>query len=91
MPPSTHSLDLRKAILSALEDDAYDWRTVSGLARAVQASEHEIVNILDSMPDQIVRAAAADGRSLFTTRNHYEKTHGFGDKLLSALADKVVA
>ncbi|HZP16731.1 MAG TPA: hypothetical protein VFB00_02110 [Terriglobales bacterium] len=43
------------------------------------------------MSDQILRTTAADGQTLYTTRNHYEKTHDFGDKLLSALADKVVA
>jgi hypothetical protein len=43
------------------------------------------------MSDQIVRATTADGRTVFTTRNHYEKTHGLGDKILSVLADKIVA
>ena len=84
-------VDLKTAVLNALEDERYDWRTVTGLARSLDADRKDIIRVLKSMPDQIVRANADDGRVLFTTRSHYEKTHGFGDKLLSALADKVVA
>ena len=88
---SSPSLDLKQEVLNALEDDQFDWRTVGGLAKALGIGEQEIVGILDSLSDQVVRTNNGDGQSLFTTRSHYEKTHGFGDKLLSALADKVVA
>jgi hypothetical protein len=91
MPHSAHTTDLKTAVLKALEDERYDWRTISGLARALDVTDNEIVRTLGSVSDQIVRTTADDGRILFTTRDHYEKTHGFGDKLLSALADKVVA
>jgi hypothetical protein len=85
------AFDLKAAVVKALEDPRYDWRTLDGLVRSVGKRDAEILQILNSMPDQIVRATTADGRTVFTTRNHYEQTHGFGDKLLSALADKVVA
>lgn len=91
MPHTGTSLDLKTAVIQALEDERYDWRTVRGLARTLHISEQEITSVLDSSSDQIVRATSDDGRRLFTTRSHYQKTHGFGDKLLSALADKVVA
>jgi|SRR5580700_3907202 hypothetical protein len=91
MPQAAQAVDLKTAVLKALEDEQYDWRTISGLARTVDVSAKDITRTLESMSDQIVRATADDGRVLFTTRNHYEKTHGFRDKLLSALADKVVA
>jgi hypothetical protein len=91
MPQAGASLDLKTAVIRALEDERYDWRTLDGLATALGTSEREVLGVLNSIPDQIVRAASADGQSLFTTRSHYEKTHGFGDKILSALADKVVA
>jgi len=91
MPQAAPCLDLRAAVVQALEDDRYDWRTLGGIARATGAQNQEIVSVLNSMSDQILRTTAADGQTLYTTRNHYEKTHDFGDKLLSALADKVVA
>lgn len=84
-------MPLRSAVLQALEDDRYDWRTAKGLAKDLKIDEQEILAVLNSFPDQVVRATSGDGRILFTTRSHYEKTHGFGDRLLSALADKVVA
>jgi hypothetical protein len=91
-PPVGSILDLKAAIVKALEDQRYQWRTLDGIARTVKAtSEAEILRVLDSMPDQIVRTTTADGRTVFTTRNHYNETHGFGDKLLSVLTDKVVA
>lgn len=82
---------LRSGLVKALEDEKYDWRTVGGLAKELDITEAEVILLLTSMPDQIVRASDADGRSLFTTRNHYEQTHGLGDKVLSALADRIVA
>jgi hypothetical protein len=91
MPQAGASLDLKTALIKALEDERYDWRTILGLARALGTSEKEIIDLLNAFPDQVVRTTGADGQSLFTTRSHYEKTHGFRDKLLSALADKVVA
>jgi hypothetical protein len=90
-PPVGRAVDTRTLVVQALEDPRYDWRTLDGLVRATRISENDILALLNSMRDQIVRATTADGRTVFTTRNHYEKTHGFGDKLLSALADKVVA
>jgi hypothetical protein len=91
MPQTAQGVDLKTAVLKALEDERYDWRTIKGLAKATGAIETEIIPILASLSDQIVRSQDADGRSLFTTREHYQHTHGFGDRLLSALADRIVA
>ena len=89
--PAVPTSKVTVTVIQALEDPRYDWRTLEGLVRATGIRENDVLAILNSMRDQIVSATTADGRTVFTTRNHYEKTHGFGDKLLSALADKVVA
>ena len=91
MPPTIKTIDIAAAILAALEDERYDWRTIKGLVNSTGASEAEVINVLNSMSDRVVRSQDADGRSLFTTREHYQKTHGLGDRLLSALADRIVA
>ena len=91
MPPTSKTIDIAAAILAALEDERYDWRTIKGLVNSTGASEAEVINVLNSMSDRVVRSQDADGRSLFTTREHYQKTHGLGDRLLSALADRIVA
>lgn len=84
-------LDIKTAVVQALEDSRYDWRTVAGLVRSLHVSEPQILTVLSSISDMLVRTYDSEGKALFTTRNHYEKTHGFGEKLLSALADKIVA
>lgn len=91
MPQAAAGLDLRSAVVRALEDDRYDWRTIGGIASDLGVAKAEVVSILQSMPDDIITTKTEDGRNVFTTRRHYEKTHGLGDKILSALADKVVA
>jgi hypothetical protein len=54
-PPVGSTLDLTAAIIKALEDPRYDWRTLDGIARSVEAaSEADILRVLNSMPDQIV-------------------------------------
>jgi len=86
------TVDLRVALIKALEDEQYDWRTIPGLCKSLGTTPNEILPVLNSMAEgTIVRTTADDGRALYTTLAHYEKTHGFGTKLLSALADKVVA
>src|SRR5258708_1188466 len=90
-PQAASSSDIKTRVIAALEDERYDWRTLNGLARSVGAREADILQVLNSMPDQVVRATTTDGRTVFTTRKHYEETHGFGDRLLSVLTDKVVA
>jgi hypothetical protein len=83
--------DLTSAVIQALEDERYDWRTIKGLVKSTDATEPEIISVLNALSDKIVRTQDADGRSLFTTREHYQKTHSLGDKILSALADRIVA
>lgn len=96
MPQTTQAaparaIGLQMAVLKALEDERYDWRTIKGLVESTDATEAEVISVLNSLSDKIVRSQDADGRSLFTTREHYQKTHGLGDRLLSALADRIVA
>ena len=91
MAPTTKRTDLASAVVEALEDERYDWRTVGGLSKTLGVTESEILSILNSSPDNIVRTQDADGQTLFTTRSHYQKTHGLGDKILSALADRITA
>jgi predicted transcriptional regulator len=85
------SNDFKAQVIKALENPQYDWRTIQGLASELHASESEVVRALGSLRDIVVRTEDGQGRRLFTTRSHYEKTHGFADKLLSALSDRIVA
>jgi len=51
VPPLGSTLDLTAAIIKALEDTRYDWRTLDGIAPSVKAaSEADILRVLNSMP-----------------------------------------
>ena len=89
MPDTSN--DFNSRLIRALENPDYDWRTVQGLAVELSVPEAEIVDALASIPSALVRTEDSQGRRLFTTRSHYENTHGFTDKLLSALSDRIVA
>ena len=91
MTTAVVSHDLKGRVIAALENPKYDWRTVGGVASEVSASKDDVAAVLSTMPDIVVRATDDNGRVIFTTREHYERTHGLGDRLLSALADKVIA
>ena len=90
MSTTVASSDASDPVIKALENPNYAWRTVKGIVSETGLPEDRVVDTLAKLPDVVVRATDADGRNIFTTRKHYEKTHGFGDKLLSALADRVV-
>jgi hypothetical protein len=76
-------------LIKALENPRYDWRTVSGIASEMGEPESRIKTALDSMKSVVVRATNPDGEPIFTTRRHYQKSHGLTDRLISALTDRV--
>lgn len=81
----------RQLVISELEDPQYEWRTIEGIANKTDLPAAQVRRIIEEMEDLIVRSSIPDdkGRSLYTTRKHYRETHGFGARLLNALADKV--
>jgi hypothetical protein len=81
----------RRKIVEALENDHYVWRTVDGIVKdtglprvtvetAVQWDD-EIDAIVASYPDN-------KGRTLYTTRRHYQEKRPFGWRVLGAIAGK---
>jgi hypothetical protein len=58
-------------VLTALADPEWDFRTVSGIARATSIPEDEIQKILEKYPDFIRKSPIPDvkGRDLFTLRS----------------------
>jgi hypothetical protein len=83
--------NLRAAVIRALEDPRYEWRTVEGLAEQTGLSATNLRQILEELNGEIIRSSVPDesGRALYTTRRHYRQTQGLGTRILSALSDKV--
>lgn len=81
------SLDaaIAQAVLNALEDPRWDWRTVEGLSEETGLPEDEVRRILESDPDEIIRSRTPDkgGRTLYTSRSIYKGRRGFLDSFRS--------
>ena len=80
-----------RTVMEALEDPHYLWRTVDGVARQTGLTPKEVLGVLEASADRVLRAGAttADGASLYTTREHYQRHAGFGARLLAALRNRV--
>lgn len=78
-------MDHKTLVLKALEDSRWDWRTVDGVSRDTGLSPAEVIEILESSTDEVIRSRIGDrqGRTLYTTRRHYSATQSFLDKFRS--------
>lgn len=83
--------DPQALVIAALEDDRYDWRTLDGIAEQTALPRAQVRRIIEGLGNTVVRSSIPDedGRSLYTTRKHYNDTHSIGERFLNALADKV--
>ena len=87
----TAAANAQTLVIAALEDDRYDWRTLDGIAEQTALLRAQVRRIIEGLGNTVVRSSIPDedGRSLYTTRRHYNDTHSIGERLLNALADKV--
>jgi hypothetical protein len=82
--------DLRKSlesalVMKALEDPEWDWRTVAGVAEETGLPKGKVRELLESSTS-VIRSSVPDneGRSLYTTRQHYKARRSFLDSLRTA-------
>ena len=81
----------RQKVIAALEDDRYVWRTVDGIVKDTGLPRTTVENALqwDDEVDAIVASYPDnEGRTLYTTRKHYQKKRTFGWRVLGAIAGK---
>lgn len=86
-PAQLSDIDLRKSlesalVMKALEDPNWDWRTVKGVADDTGLPEDKVRELLESSTS-VIRSSVPDkeGRSLYTTRQHYKRRRSFLDSL----------
>lgn len=81
----------RQAVLHALEDNRYVWRTIDGIASDTGLDPDAIWAVLDDPATDLLISSYPDerGRGLYTTRSHYKAKRSVGWRLLGAIADKV--
>jgi hypothetical protein len=85
------SPEQRRRVLEALEDDRYVWRTIEGIVKDTGLDNTTVENAVlwDPQVDTITASSPdAKGRTLFTTRRHYQKMRPLGWRVLGAIAGK---
>ena len=78
-------------VVSALEDPKYIWRTVRGVSKQLNASQHKIQDLLAEHASEIIKSSipAESGEELYTTRRHYRRMASPFDKIASSLTQTV--
>lgn len=88
-PTSARAYD---AMIAALEDHRFRWRTVNGLARQLRFSKSETTVLLDKLIEQglVIRSSIASpkGEELYTTRKKFAKTATFLERLRAAIRNR---
>ncbi|MEX3953928.1 hypothetical protein AB4Y40_40320 [Paraburkholderia sp. EG287B] len=81
---------LEQRILAAVNDSAYVWRTVEGLARDTGLSGDEVDEIINRS-DKFIKARRSNqhGQSLYSTREKYEADAGIRERLLSVITNRL--
>lgn len=79
------------AVITALENPKYNWRTIDGIGEETGLSPSQIGGILslDDFQHTIVHSRTTrdrQGRDLYSTRAHYRQTRGLLNRFLDANA-----
>jgi len=79
------------AVIAALENPKYKWRTISGVAKESGVSQETVLEIISQNRDLIVQSSipSIKGEDLYTTRNHYREFASSAQKIFGALKNRI--
>lgn len=82
--------DITRAILGALEDSSYKWRTPVGIAKQIGIPEQKVYEILNKS-ELVVRSRKPNrrGEPLFSSRKKYLENTSIAQKIISAITNKI--
>lgn len=80
------------AVLAALGNPKFKWRTIPGVAKTTGLSEEIVRQAMAKAADQVVRSAvpSADGQDIFTTRDRFRDTATLPEKLIGAVKNRAM-
>ena len=78
-----------KAVLEVLGNEKYKWRTIDGVSQETALPAEKVIDVLRSS-DEIVKSSipSPDGRSLYTTREHFRKSASAFERVLSVIKNR---
>lgn len=89
---SANNQSLRERVLEALNNPKYKARTLSGIAKETNISQHDIKKVLNSEPlisvVKVIPKRAENGNYLITTKTKFENNASLKDKFIDFFASK---
>ncbi len=82
---------VKESIMKALENPKYNWRTINGIVDETSLPVDMIESVLYKLENEgvIVSQLDAEGHAIFTTWNHYKKSQGFLNRLLTTISGRI--
>lgn len=80
------------AVLESLARSDFKWRTVAGVAEETGLTPEIVQQAISQVADRVVRSSipSADGRDLYTTREHFRESASLSEKLLGSIKNRVI-
>lgn len=75
-------------VVNSLQNQQFKWRTISGVSKETHLSKEIVSNIVEGLPNVVIRSRIPDkdGKSLYTTREHYKKSNSSVTRLIDWFA-----
>lgn len=82
--------EVRDKIIQAIASSKFRWRTPKGIAKDSGVKISQVIEILEQS-DAFVRARKSNdrGEPLYTTKDKYKAETSFGQRVMSALTNKI--
>ncbi len=82
---------LEERLTKAFHNQNYKYRTLNGLVIETKANKEQILNYINTHPDEFVSLYRTDkhGNKLFTLRKIYRERATFSEKFMGALLNRV--
>ncbi len=79
-----------KAVMKALENEKFKWRTIDGVSKETGLSTDQVIDVLGGASDKIVRSSiqSPEGKALFTTRENFRKKSSAVERILGAIKNR---
>ncbi len=80
-------------VVQLLENPKYKWRTIRGVAKELNSSQEEILQLLAKHENEIIKSSipAESGEGLYTTRRHYQLMTPLFYRFISSFAGNVTS
>lgn len=82
--------DVAHAVVEALENPRYKWRTLEGVAKDTGIEPSVVYRVIERLGTQVVKSGVAStkGDELFTTRRHLRQKGSFFSRFAAALRNR---